>query len=130
MINGRSMVLSLMAAAMLASLIARLISRPLYHTLSNLMINAVVKSAQPPERAEPEDAASHAGPAVTAAPMASETSGLAREDAGAPSATVDTAEATPQIGLFNAPEDDLGAANSPGDPSATPPSDAPGPKDP
>ena len=30
MIDGRSMVLSLMASAMLASLIARLISRPLY----------------------------------------------------------------------------------------------------
>ena len=51
MINGRSMVLSLMAAAMLASLIARLISRPLYQTLSSLMVGAVVKAAEPPERA-------------------------------------------------------------------------------
>jgi hypothetical protein len=38
MIDGRPMVLSLMAAAMLASLISRLISRPLYGTLSNLMM--------------------------------------------------------------------------------------------
>jgi H+/Cl- antiporter ClcA len=38
MIDGRPMVLSLMAAAMLASLISRLISRPLYGTLSNLML--------------------------------------------------------------------------------------------
>ncbi|WP_372657832.1 chloride channel protein [Hydrogenophaga sp.] len=50
MINGRSMVLSLMAAAMLASLISRLISRPLYHTLSSLMIQAVSKTTAPPER--------------------------------------------------------------------------------
>lgn len=38
MIDGRPMVLSLMAAAMLASLISRLISRPLYGSLSNLML--------------------------------------------------------------------------------------------
>lgn len=38
MIDGRPMVLSLMAAAMLASLISRLISRPLYTTLSTLMM--------------------------------------------------------------------------------------------
>lgn len=38
MIDGRPMVLSLMASAMIASLIARLISRPLYSTLSGLMM--------------------------------------------------------------------------------------------
>lgn len=38
MINGRPMVLSLMASAMIASLISRLISRPLYGTLSSLML--------------------------------------------------------------------------------------------
>jgi H+/Cl- antiporter ClcA len=53
MINGRSMVLSLMAAAMLASLIARLISRPLYSTLSGLMIQAVQKTDAPPQRETP-----------------------------------------------------------------------------
>ena len=57
MINGRSMVLSLMAGAMLASLIARLISRPLYTTLSGLMIQAVVKTAGPPERTESDGGA-------------------------------------------------------------------------
>ncbi|MGE0349392.1 chloride channel protein [Hydrogenophaga sp.] len=54
MINGRSMVLSLMASAMLASLIARLISRPLYSALSALMINAVCKTGAPP-KADPAD---------------------------------------------------------------------------
>lgn len=41
MIDGRPMVLSLMASAMLASLISRLISRPLYATLSNLMMRPI-----------------------------------------------------------------------------------------
>jgi hypothetical protein len=54
MINGRSMVLSLMAGAMMASMISRLISRPLYHTLSELMIGAALKVGAPPERATPE----------------------------------------------------------------------------
>lgn len=49
MINGRSMVLSLMASAMLASLIARLISRPLYSALSALMVNAVTKAGAAPQ---------------------------------------------------------------------------------
>ena len=53
MINGRSMVLSLMAAAMLAAVISRLISRPLYQTLSTLMIQAALKSGAPAERMEP-----------------------------------------------------------------------------
>jgi H+/Cl- antiporter ClcA len=53
MIDGRAMVLSLMAAAMLASLIARLISRPLYSTLSSLMIQAALKSGAPAQRVEP-----------------------------------------------------------------------------
>ncbi len=66
MINGRSMVLSLMAAAMLASLIARLISRPLYHTLSSLMIECGGESAcaaracrarAPPRRPKPKTTA-------------------------------------------------------------------------
>jgi H+/Cl- antiporter ClcA len=55
MINGRSMVLSLMAAAMLASVISRLISRPLYHTLSTLMIQAALKSGAPAQRVETRD---------------------------------------------------------------------------
>ncbi len=38
MIDGRPMVLSLMASAMLASLISRMISRPLYGTLSGMML--------------------------------------------------------------------------------------------
>lgn len=38
MIDGRPMVLSLMASAMLASLISRMISRPLYGTLAGMML--------------------------------------------------------------------------------------------
>ena len=57
MVDGRAMVLSLMAAAMLASLISRLISRPLYPTLSALMINAAQAAAAPAQRMEtPSDA--------------------------------------------------------------------------
>eukprot|EP01136_Pigoraptor_vietnamica_P023160 Opistho-1_new@74967 len=39
MVDGHSMVLSLMACAMLASLISRMISRPLYETLAQHMVN-------------------------------------------------------------------------------------------
>lgn len=49
MIDGRPMVLSLMASAMIASLIARLISRPLYSTLSALMMRPL-REAQARER--------------------------------------------------------------------------------
>ncbi|MBO9648521.1 MAG: chloride channel protein [Variovorax sp.] len=38
MVDGHSMVLSLMAAAMLASLVSRMISRPLYDTLAEYMV--------------------------------------------------------------------------------------------
>ena len=41
MLDGRPMVLSLMASAMIASLISRLISRPLYTTLSEHMVSRV-----------------------------------------------------------------------------------------
>jgi H+/Cl- antiporter ClcA len=52
MVDGRAMVLSLMAAAMLASLISRLISRPLYPTLSALMIHTAQAAAAPAQRME------------------------------------------------------------------------------
>ncbi len=52
MVDGRAMVLSLMAAAMLASLISRLITRPLYPTLSALMIHAAQTAAAPAKRME------------------------------------------------------------------------------
>lgn len=62
MINGRSMVLSLMAGAMLASLIARLISRPLYTALSTMMINARVRADTPADDGQkaPEASSSRA----------------------------------------------------------------------
>ena len=51
MIDGRPMVLSLMASAMLASLISRMISRPLYGTLAEMMLRQATarpRSAPPP----------------------------------------------------------------------------------
>lgn len=44
MIDGRALVLSLMAAAMLASLISRLVSRPLYTALSDLMVGPYLRN--------------------------------------------------------------------------------------
>jgi H+/Cl- antiporter ClcA len=91
MIDGRSMVLSLMAAAMLASMIARLISRPLYNTLSSLMIGAVVKSAAPPERAAPNAETAAPGDSAGETPVApiasaadASQAGLFERDAQAP----------------------------------------------
>ncbi len=49
MIDGHSMVLSLMTAAMLASLISRMLARPLYETLAEFMVTSV----QPPQKPEP-----------------------------------------------------------------------------
>ncbi|MBS0454164.1 MAG: chloride channel protein [Proteobacteria bacterium] len=45
MVDGHSMVLSLMACAMLASLISRMISRPLYETLAAHMVDAAIAGA-------------------------------------------------------------------------------------
>ncbi|VTU39651.1 H(+)/Cl(-) exchange transporter ClcA [Variovorax sp. PBL-E5] len=46
MVDGHSMVLSLMACAMLASLVSRMIGRPLYETLSQYLVaNAISKPA-------------------------------------------------------------------------------------
>ncbi|MDP9045434.1 MAG: chloride channel protein [Pseudomonadota bacterium] len=45
MVDGHSMVLSLMASAMIASLVSRMISRPLYDTLAEHLLAAVVASS-------------------------------------------------------------------------------------
>jgi len=47
MVDGHSMVLSLMAAAMLASLVSRMISRPLYDTLAEYMVGRAIGAAEP-----------------------------------------------------------------------------------
>ncbi|WP_082876847.1 chloride channel protein [Hydrogenophaga crassostreae] len=132
MINGRSMVLSLMAAAMLASLIARLISRPLYHTLSSLMINAVFKTNEPPERSE-TDAAEAPADAVTADGGASATPQEGSPEAVLPSnvapqvapetpAKPSVADKTaPQGGLFDHTGDE--APVDPGDAAQPPPTE-------
>ena len=52
MLDGRPMVLSLMASAMIASLISRLISRPLYTTLSEHMISRVTGQPVTPAKHE------------------------------------------------------------------------------
>ncbi|HYP83119.1 chloride channel protein [Variovorax sp.] len=52
MVDGHSMVLSLMAAAMLASIVSRMISRPLYEALADHMVAKAVSSSGP---AEPGD---------------------------------------------------------------------------
>jgi len=54
MVDGHSMVLSLMASAMLASLVSRMISRPLYETLAEHMVGRAIGSTAPVHRAEPE----------------------------------------------------------------------------
>ncbi|MPT06518.1 MAG: chloride channel protein, partial [Delftia sp.] len=48
MVDGHSMVLSLMAAAMLASLVSRMLARPLYETLAQHMLSMVVAPAPAP----------------------------------------------------------------------------------
>ncbi|MDF1483835.1 chloride channel protein [Ramlibacter sp. H39-3-26] len=51
MIDGHSMVLSLMASAMLASLVSRMISRPLYETLADHMVIAAAHLPKPSHEA-------------------------------------------------------------------------------
>jgi len=57
MVDGHSMVLSLMASAMLASLVSRMISRPLYEALAEHMVGAATGR---PQRPVPADV--HLGP--------------------------------------------------------------------
>lgn len=59
MVDGHSMVLSLMASAMLASLVSRMISRPLYDTLAEHMLASVMGSSGVP----PDANQSEPGPA-------------------------------------------------------------------
>ncbi|RST50110.1 chloride channel protein [Variovorax sp. MHTC-1] len=47
MVDGHSMVLSLMASAMLASLVSRMISRPLYESLAAHMVGGTIGSPAP-----------------------------------------------------------------------------------
>ncbi|CAN7768498.1 chloride channel protein [Variovorax sp. LjRoot175] len=47
MVDGHSMVLSLMASAMLASLVSRMISRPLYESLAEHMVGGAIGSPAP-----------------------------------------------------------------------------------
>jgi H+/Cl- antiporter ClcA len=57
MVDGHSMVLSLMASAMIASLVSRMISRPLYDTLAEHMLAAMggARSETPVEVFEPSE---------------------------------------------------------------------------
>jgi len=62
MVDGHSMVLSLMASAMLASLISRMISRPLYDTLATHMLRTLISSAAGAPASRSEDATDPAQP--------------------------------------------------------------------
>ena len=53
MVDGHSMVLSLMASAMLASLVSRMISRPLYEALAEHMVGAA--TARAPQKPAPDE---------------------------------------------------------------------------
>lgn len=59
MVDGHSLVLSLMASAMIASMVSRMIARPLYESLALHMLN-VARGAQPKE---PEASPAHEGAA-------------------------------------------------------------------
>lgn len=63
MVDGHSMVLSLMASAMLASLISRMISRPLYDTLATHMLRTLIAGADPAPAPKPQEPAPDAPPA-------------------------------------------------------------------
>lgn len=66
MVDGRAMVLSLMAAAMFASLISRMISRPLYSTLADFMLSQVKPAVpSPPAQAHAAPSPAPATPAPT-----------------------------------------------------------------
>ncbi len=78
MVDGHSMVLSLMASAMLASLVSRMVARPLYETLALYMLSTLQPVAAPPT-AEPvpepgpahataDTSAPHGEPEVSAEP--------------------------------------------------------------
>ena len=53
MIDGRALVLTLMAAAMLASLLSRLVSRPLYTALAEHMVDPYVPGDAKPAKPQP-----------------------------------------------------------------------------
>ena len=63
MVDGRAMVLSLMASAMLASLISRMISRPLYSTLASFMLLQLKEPVAEPPPAPPGPSPAPATPA-------------------------------------------------------------------
>ena len=57
MVDGHSMVLSLMASAMLASLVSRMISRPLYETLAEHMVRGATAKPSSPSPSPAEEPA-------------------------------------------------------------------------
>jgi len=55
MVDGHSMVLSLMASAMLASIVSRMISRPLYEALAEHMVAKAVSTSAPAQPPAPPE---------------------------------------------------------------------------
>lgn len=69
MVDGRAMVLSLMATAMVASLVSRLITRPLYPALADFMLRQLpAPPAAPPHDPAPAAPEAPSSPPATAAP--------------------------------------------------------------
>ncbi|MEW6694557.1 MAG: chloride channel protein [Pseudomonadota bacterium] len=80
MIDGRALVLTLMASAMVASLVSRLISRPLYAVLAHHMLRGAVATAEPGAPGAQPPASTPSAPAVAAPAPAASTSGPTTAD--------------------------------------------------
>ena len=127
MIDGQSMVFSLMAAAMMAGLIARMISRPLYTTLAAMMIRnlkaAAAKAAvQPIEPTAENTAAAVAGATAAAATVAAYAAADAASQAAADAqaAAMVAASASQAASAAAAAPPDAGAVD-PAPPQTPPP---------
>ena len=123
MIDGRPMVLSLMAVAMISATLSRMISRPLYHTLGTFMLaqfraEQAVHAAQP-ETAETPPADAEAPPKAEASPETADAPQAA--SAGEPAAQ--EAGPLPQAGVAEAaaPQAMLPGMEAPTAPAAAAP---------
>ena len=139
MIDGRPMVLSLMAVAMISATLSRMISRPLYHTLGTFMLaqfraEQAVHAAQP-ETAETPAADANAPPEAEAsaetadAPQAASAGEPAAQEAGALPQAGAAEAAAPQAMLpgMEAPTAPAAAPDAVSDAAAPPASSGPSP---
>ena len=153
MIDGRPMVLSLMAVAMISATLSRMISRPLYHTLGTFML-AQFRAEQAVHAAQPETAETpaadaeappeaEASPETADAPQAASAGEPAAQEAGplpqagvaeaaAPQAMLPGMEAPTALAAADAVSDAASppASSGPSPAAATPPPAAPSPQTP